>query len=126
MWIPVACGLLQFRLPYALLDSSGATYDPVTKNFTPFPERHPQLRALDPWQEILEKAADRFLEQSRKANSDAITEAFSTYAEYARQYVHELSEFGTIKHCWSVDLDESHHNQAYIEYDEWFAQSVPP
>ena len=23
--------------------------------------------------------------------------------------------------CWSVDLDETHHNQAFIEYSDWFA-----
>jgi hypothetical protein len=106
---------------YNLLDSSGATYDPVSQTFTPFPQRNPQLRTLEPWQEILERAVVRFLEQYRKANSDAITEGFSTYESYARQYVLELSEFGAVKDCWSVDLDESHHNQAFIEYDAWFA-----
>jgi hypothetical protein len=107
---------------YALLDSSGATYDPVSQTFTPFPQRHPVLRVLDPWQEVLEKAVLRFLQQYRKVNSDTITNGFSTYEDYARQYVRELSEFGTVKRCWSVDLDESHHNQALIEYDDWFAQ----
>ncbi len=106
---------------YAMLDSSGATYDPVSQTFTPFPQRHPVLRLLDPWQEVLESAVVRFLQQYRKENSDAITEGFSSYEEYARQYVHELSEFGTVRCCWSVDLDESHHNQAFLEYDDWFA-----
>lgn len=106
---------------YATLDASGARHDPDTKTITPFPKRHPMLRELDSWQGIIELAVVRFLEQSRKANADDITEGFSTYVEYANLYTKELSEFGTIKHCWSVELDESHHNQAFIEYDEWFA-----
>lgn len=106
---------------YAMLDSSGASYDPVSDTFTPFPKRNPVLRSLEPWQEVLESAVVRFLRQYRKANSDAITAGFSSYEAYAKQYVHELSEFGTVRCCWSVDLNESHHNQAFIEYDDWFA-----
>ena len=106
---------------YNLLDSSGASHDPVTKTITPFPKRQPRLRELESWQRTIKNAVVRFLELSRKVNADSITDGFSTYAKYADQYVSELSEFGEIKHCWSVDLEESHHNQAFIEYDDWFA-----
>ena len=75
------------------------------------------------WQQIVPEswAVVSFLEQNREINSDAITEGFSTYAEYAKCYVKELCDFGTLEHCWAVDLDESHHNQAFFEYSDWFA-----
>ncbi len=33
----------------------------------------------------------------------------------------ELCEFGSVEHCWSVELEGSHHNEALIEYSDWLA-----
>ncbi|MCE3018844.1 MAG: hypothetical protein ACK56W_15345 [Pirellula sp.] len=106
---------------YATLDSSGASFDPITQSSIPFPIRHPGLKELDSWQDTIETAVVAFLEQLRKDNADDIAKDFSTYAAYAKRFVNELSEFGSINHCWSVELEESYHNEAIVEYSDWLA-----
>ena len=106
---------------HAKLDSCGARHDPVTKTSIPFPIRKTELRELDPWAVTIKSAAIRFLEQLRKVNADEIVEDFPTYEAYAQKYVEELGDFGSIEHCWSVELEGSHHNEALIEYSDWLA-----
>lgn len=106
---------------YAKRDSCGSSYDPITRTFIPFHIREPELRELDPWQVILENGVMRFLGQLRKVNADEIAEDFTSYAAYAAKYVEELRDFGSIEHCWSVELDQTHHNEVLIEYSDWLA-----
>jgi hypothetical protein len=106
---------------HAKLDSCGSRYDPITKTSIPFPIRKPELRELHAWQVTMENAAIQFLGQLRKVNADEIVEEFQSYEAYAQKFVEELCEFGAVEHCWSVELDGSHHNEALIEYSDWLA-----
>jgi hypothetical protein len=106
---------------YATLDSSGASFDPNTQISTPFPLRQPGLREIDSWQDTIEAAVVAFLEQMRSHSADQIARDFSTYPAYAKQFVNELTEFGSINHCWSVELEEAYHNEAIVEYSDWLA-----
>lgn len=104
---------------YANLDSCCWRHDPITMTSMPFPIRKPELRELEPWQVTMENGVSLFLEQLRKVNADEIAREFPSYADYARKYVQELCDFGSIEHCWSVELEGSHHNEALIEYSDW-------
>ena len=81
----------------------------------------PSINVNDVSKPLIETAVVAFLEQLRKDNADDIAKDFSTYAAYAKRFVNELSEFGSINHCWSVELEESYHNEAIVEYSDWLA-----
>lgn len=106
---------------YATLDSGHSSFDPITQTSIPFHIRHPGLRELDSWRDTIEAAVVAFLEQMRSYSAEQIARDFSTYPAYAKQFVKELTEFGSVNHCWSVELEESGHNEAIVEYSDWLA-----
>jgi hypothetical protein len=107
---------------YARLDSCTGRYDPDTKTFSPLPRRIPVLQELADWPERLHRGLCHYLEEYRRCNSDAMTHGFTSFEDYATAYVRELDEFSPVGHCWSVQLDQSHHNEVLVDHGEWLTR----
>lgn len=104
---------------YAELDEGHFIEDPTTGECLPAPRRHPVLREISDWPTRLQRAVRRYLEEYPRRNADAMTQGFDSFETYATAYVGEVDAFAPVRHCWSVDLDESHHNEVLIDHGDW-------
>jgi len=108
---------------YVQMARCGATYDPKTNTFLPHPIRIPTLVELSNWTETLHRGLCHFLYAYRRCNSEAMTQGFASFEEYATAYVKELGEFAPVQHCWSVELDETDHiNEVLIDQGQWLTR----
>lgn len=108
---------------YAQMDSASGTYDPNTKTFVPAPRRRPTLLELPNWTETLHRGLCRYLDAYRRCNSEAMTQGFASFEQYATAYIKELGEFAPVHHCWSVELDAPHHgNKVLIDHGQWLTR----
>lgn len=110
------------RQRYAALDENHFVDDPETGECLPAPKRSPTLRELPNWPETLRRALCRYLRAYRRENAEAMTRGFATFEDYAAAYVREIAEFAPVRHCWSVELEESHHNEVLIDHGEWLTR----
>lgn len=108
------------RDSYAQIDEY-SRFDPATESFSP-PKYVPTLSELPNWPETLHRALCRYLNGERRVNAELRTHGFAGFEEYATAYVKELSEFAPVRHCWSVELDASHHNEVLIDHGNWLTR----
>jgi hypothetical protein len=51
-----------------------------------------------------------------------MTHGFTSFEDYATAYVRELDEFAPVRHCWTVKLNQSHHNEVIVDHGAWLTR----